>query len=95
MPIVRLDAGKNLEVAVAELLATTEYPQIARWIQFPTAVALFVLVPNDPESGLGMSRLLDLHRHEKHGPEGLRGTGRGRGAETLRPSYALVQPFAA
>jgi hypothetical protein len=50
-PLVRLDAGKDLEVAVAELLATTEYPQIARWIQFPTAVALFLLVPNDPESG--------------------------------------------
>jgi hypothetical protein len=50
-PIVRLDAGKNLEAAVAELLATTEYPQIARWIQFPTAVALFLLVPKDPESG--------------------------------------------
>lgn len=50
-PLVRLDAGKTLEVAVAELLATTEYPQIARWIQFPTAVALFLLVPKDPESG--------------------------------------------
>ncbi len=50
-PLVRLDAGKDLEVAVAELLATTEHPQIARWIQFPTAVVLFLLVPNDPESG--------------------------------------------
>ncbi len=50
-PLVRLDAGKDLEVAVAELQATTEFPQIARWIQFPTAVALFLLVPNDPESG--------------------------------------------
>jgi hypothetical protein len=38
-------------MAVAELPATTEYPQIARWIQFPTAVALFLLVPKDPESG--------------------------------------------
>ncbi len=51
MPLVRLDAGKDLEVAVAELLATTDYPQIARWIQFPTALALFLLVPNDSESG--------------------------------------------
>ena len=49
--LVRLDAGKDLEVAVAELLATTEHPQIARWIQFPTATKLFLLVPNDPESG--------------------------------------------
>ncbi len=46
--LVRLDAGQDLEVAVAQLLATTEYPQIARWIQFPTVVALFLLVPKDP-----------------------------------------------
>lgn len=51
IPIVRLDAGKGLEVAVAELLGTTEYPQIARWIQFPTAVVLFLVAPKDPESG--------------------------------------------
>jgi len=50
-PLVRLIAGEDLEVAVAELLATTEFPQIARWIQFPRAVALFLVVPNDPESG--------------------------------------------
>jgi hypothetical protein len=34
IPLARLDAGKDLEVAVAELLATTDYPQIARWIHF-------------------------------------------------------------
>ena len=50
-PLIRLDAGKSLEVAVAELLAATDHPQIARWIQFPTAAVLFLLVPNDPESG--------------------------------------------
>ncbi len=50
-PFVRLGAGKDLEMAVAELLATTEYPEIARWIQFPTSAALFLIVPNDPESG--------------------------------------------
>ena len=49
--LTRLDAGKDLEAAVAELLATTEYPQIARCIQFPTAAVLFLLVPDDPESG--------------------------------------------
>jgi hypothetical protein len=48
---VRLDAGKDLEMAVAESLATTEYPQIACWIQFPPVAALFLMVPNDPESG--------------------------------------------
>ncbi len=42
--IVRLDAGKDPRVVVAELLAATEYPQIALWIQFPTALPLFLLV---------------------------------------------------
>ena len=50
-PLIRLDAGKSLDVAVAELLAATDNPQIARWIQFPTAAVLFLLVPNDAESG--------------------------------------------
>ena len=47
----RVDVSKDLEMAVAELLATTDYPQIGRWIQFPTGAALFLMVPNDPESG--------------------------------------------
>ena len=50
-PIVRLDAGTNLDVAVAELLAIADYPEISRWIQFPTGVMLFLLVPGDPQSG--------------------------------------------
>ena len=52
--LTRLDAGKDLETAVAELLAIGDYPQIARWIQFPTGVALFLVVPGDPESGPSM-----------------------------------------
>jgi hypothetical protein len=51
MPIVRLDAGKELKVAVAELLAVGDYPEIARWIQFPRALMLFLFVPGDPRSG--------------------------------------------
>ena len=43
-PILRCDAGKELEVAVAELLAVGDYPQIARWIQFPRGLMLFLLV---------------------------------------------------
>ena len=50
-PIFGVDAGENLEVAVAELLTTTEYPQIARRIQFPTAAALFLVAPDNLESG--------------------------------------------
>ena len=51
MPLVRLDAGKELEIAVAELLAATDYPEIARWIQFPRGLMLFLLVPGDTGSG--------------------------------------------
>ena len=47
MPFVRLDAGKELEVAVAELLAATDYPEIARWIQLPRGLMLFLMVPGD------------------------------------------------
>ena len=51
MPFVRLDAGKELEVAVAELLAATDHPEIARWIQFPRGLMLFLMVPGDSRSG--------------------------------------------
>ena len=44
MSLVRLDAGTELEVAVAELLAVGDYPEIARWIQFPRGLMLFLLV---------------------------------------------------
>ena len=50
-PILRLDAGKELEVAVAELLAATDHPEIARWVQFPRGLMLFLLVPGDAGSG--------------------------------------------
>ena len=40
MPIARLDAGKEIHVAVAELLAATDYPEIGRWIQFPRGLML-------------------------------------------------------
>jgi len=50
-PILRCDAGKELEVAVAELLAVGDYPEIARWIQFPRGLMLFLMVPGDSRSG--------------------------------------------
>jgi hypothetical protein len=49
-------------MAVAELLATTEYPQIARWIQFPTGAALFLHVcdesPRHRATSLGRTSAL-------------------------------------
>jgi hypothetical protein len=55
-PMLRLHErpGKpvpDLATAVAQLLQLTEQPQVVRWIQFPAAVLLFLVVPDDPESG--------------------------------------------
>ena len=54
--LLRLDNGPgrpapDLDSAVARLLDLTEHPKVARWLQFPAAVLLFVVVPEDPESG--------------------------------------------
>jgi hypothetical protein len=37
--------------AVARLLDVTEHPTIAKWVQFPKALFVFLVVPGDPESG--------------------------------------------
>ena len=55
-PLLRLqnDQGKpapDLESAMARLLEVTEQPKVVRWIQFPAAVLVFLVVPHDPESG--------------------------------------------
>ena len=55
-PLLRLHDGQgkpapDLESAVARLLETTEQPKVVRWVQFPAAVLVFLVVPNDPESG--------------------------------------------
>ncbi len=56
VPIINLgDAGHenrgSLDKAVERLLALTEYPAIAKWVQFPKALFLFLVVPEDSESG--------------------------------------------
>jgi hypothetical protein len=45
------EAGASLETAVARLLDLTEHPAIAKWVQFPKALFVFLIVPGDPESG--------------------------------------------
>jgi len=55
-PILRIqNAGSgndgSLDAAVGRLLEVGDYPEIARWVQFPAAVLLFLMVPGDPESG--------------------------------------------
>ena len=41
----------SADEAVAPLLDLTEHPKIEKWVQFPKALFLFVIVPGDPESG--------------------------------------------
>lgn len=37
--------------AVARLLDLTDQPSIEKWVQFPKALFVFLVVPGDPESG--------------------------------------------
>ena len=50
-PIVRLGPGADLETAIATLIKVAENVEIGRWIEFPSSVLLFLLVPGDPDSG--------------------------------------------
>lgn len=40
-----------VDLSAATLLKITDGAEIARWVQFPGALLLFVVVPGDPESG--------------------------------------------
>src|SRR5713226_3860635 len=56
VPVVDLrnapdEVGRCSDGAVARLLAVTEHPTIAKWVQFPKALFLFLVVPGDLESG--------------------------------------------
>lgn len=56
VPIVDLrhtpeDVGGSVAGAVARLLDVTEQPTIAKWMQLPKAVFVFLIVPGDAESG--------------------------------------------
>ncbi|HLY61352.1 MAG TPA: hypothetical protein VKV95_11430 [Terriglobia bacterium] len=55
-PLFQFQSGdsndsSDLDRAVSALLDKTDHPEIARWIQFPAAVLLFLVVPGDPEGG--------------------------------------------
>jgi hypothetical protein len=45
------EVGGCADGAVARLLDVTEQPRIEKWVQFPKAVFVFLVVPGDPESG--------------------------------------------
>jgi len=50
-PIVIVTPTALVAEAVNALLIATDKAQAVRWIEFPAAVLLFVVVPEDPRSG--------------------------------------------
>jgi hypothetical protein len=49
--ILEVGRDADLEAAITSLLQAAEEAKIVRWIEFPSSVLLFLLVPGDPESG--------------------------------------------
>jgi hypothetical protein len=49
--LLELPKLEPLESAVSKLLAITDGAEIARWVEFPRGLMLFVVVPGDSESG--------------------------------------------
>jgi hypothetical protein len=45
------ESDGSLDGAVAQLLEVGDYPEFVRWVQFPAAVLLFLMLRGDPESG--------------------------------------------
>jgi hypothetical protein len=50
-PIIRVTPTTPIAEAVNCLLTATDKAQAVRWIEFPSVLLLFVVVPGDPESG--------------------------------------------
>ncbi len=45
------EVANYTEGAVARLLEVTDHPKIEKWVQFPKALFVFLVMPGDPESG--------------------------------------------
>lgn len=50
-PILRVRPACAVEEAVVALIKATDDTQTVRWIEFPAAVLVFVIVTGDPQSG--------------------------------------------
>ena len=50
-PIIKVNPSTVTGEAIDALIAATEKAQVVRWIEFPTAVLLFLVVPGDSQSG--------------------------------------------
>jgi hypothetical protein len=56
VPIIDLrhtpeEVGGSVDAAVGRLLDVTEHPIIAKWVQLPKALFVFLMIPGDSESG--------------------------------------------
>jgi len=49
--ILQVGRDSNAEAAVAALLEIAGMAQVDRWVEFPAALLIFLVVPGDPESG--------------------------------------------
>ena len=49
--VLLLTPKETLDQAAAKLLEFAEYPQVLRWLQFPTAIVVFVAHADCPDSG--------------------------------------------
>jgi hypothetical protein len=50
-PILRVRSACPVEEAIDALTTATDETQAVRWIEFPAAVLVFVIVAGDPQSG--------------------------------------------
>jgi len=50
-PIIRVTPTTRISEAVDALITATDKAQVVRWIEFPAAILLFVVVPRDSQSG--------------------------------------------
>jgi hypothetical protein len=50
-PILKVTPGCPVEGAVVILIKATDEAQAVRWIEFPAAVLVFVIITGDPQSG--------------------------------------------
>ena len=50
-PILRVRPACPVEEAISNLTEATDGTQVARWIEFPAAILVLVIVTGDPQSG--------------------------------------------
>jgi hypothetical protein len=51
MPVIQVGTGADLQDAITPLLKSAEQAEVVRWIEFPLALLVFMVVPADPASG--------------------------------------------